>query len=277
MSVAGIVCGLVPPTSSSSTASRRPARAGTGWCASSRDATARRRPTWGAGPWEAELDRLEALAPPALRARRLLDGRAARAGARAADPGAGAALVLVSAIAGSGRPRRARRAAGGRRGARATRIEAIGDEAFARAWAAQPLFADQPPEVAAAAHARPAAAQRGRARRPAARARHRGDAAAVGSTRRAGDAGRRSSSASATRSSARSRSAWAFLPSSCRAPGTPCTSRPRSPSRRTCGCPETLATARGRGTLAVPCFGPPAPRGVARRAHLGRRVAPAGA
>ena len=53
-------------------------------------------PDLGPGPWEAELDRLEALAD---------------------------------------------------------RIEAIGAEAFAREWAAQPLFADQPPEVAAAAHA----------------------------------------------------------------------------------------------------------------------------
>ena len=35
----------------------------------------------------------------------------------------------------------------------ADRIEAIGVEAFAREWAAQPLFAGQPAEVAAAAHA----------------------------------------------------------------------------------------------------------------------------
>ncbi|MDO8212895.1 2-succinyl-6-hydroxy-2,4-cyclohexadiene-1-carboxylate synthase [Conexibacter sp. CPCC 206217] len=35
----------------------------------------------------------------------------------------------------------------------ADRIEAEGVEAFARRWAAQPLFADQPPAVAAAAHA----------------------------------------------------------------------------------------------------------------------------
>ena len=35
----------------------------------------------------------------------------------------------------------------------AARIEAIGVEAFAREWAAQPLLAGQPPRVAAAAHA----------------------------------------------------------------------------------------------------------------------------
>ena len=91
----------------------------------------------------------------------------------------------------------------------ADRIEAIGVEAFAREWAAQPLFAGQPPEVAAAAHA-------DRLRRSAAEhaAQLRGlgtgvDAAAVGPARRADDAGDARWSASATRSSARSRSAWA--------------------------------------------------------------------
>jgi 2-succinyl-6-hydroxy-2,4-cyclohexadiene-1-carboxylate synthase len=61
-------------------------------------------------------------------------------------------LVLISASPGLANDgeRAARRAADE---AFADRIEAIGVEAFARAWAAQPLFAGQPPEVAAAAHA----------------------------------------------------------------------------------------------------------------------------
>ncbi len=61
-------------------------------------------------------------------------------------------LVLVSASPGlaDAGERAARRAADE---ALADRIEAIGVEAFAREWAAQPLFAGQPAEVAAAAHA----------------------------------------------------------------------------------------------------------------------------
>jgi 2-succinyl-6-hydroxy-2,4-cyclohexadiene-1-carboxylate synthase len=61
-------------------------------------------------------------------------------------------LVLISTTAGLEDPaeRRARRAAD-ERVARA--IEREGVEAFARRWAAQPLFADQPPDVAEAAHA----------------------------------------------------------------------------------------------------------------------------
>ena len=60
--------------------------------------------------------------------------------------------MLVSASPGLADPgeRAARREADA---ALADRIEAIGAEAFAREWAAQPLFAGQPPEVAAAAHA----------------------------------------------------------------------------------------------------------------------------
>src|SRR6185436_10758664 len=82
-------------------------------------------PDLGAGPWEAELDRLEALAPPAF---------------TLAGYSMGGRLALALAV---------RRKADE---ALATRIEAIGAEAFAREWAAQPLFAGQPPEVAAAAH-----------------------------------------------------------------------------------------------------------------------------
>lgn len=61
-------------------------------------------------------------------------------------------LVLVSASPGlaSAGERAARRAADD---ALADRIETDGIEAFAAGWAAQPLFADQPTAVAAAAHA----------------------------------------------------------------------------------------------------------------------------
>lgn len=61
-------------------------------------------------------------------------------------------LTLIGASPGlrSEGERAARRAADA---ALATRIVEGGVEAFARDWAAQPLFADQPPAVAAAAHA----------------------------------------------------------------------------------------------------------------------------
>src|SRR3954452_21597426 len=61
-------------------------------------------------------------------------------------------LVLIGASPGlvDAAERAARRAADA---ALARRIEAIGVEAFAREWAAQPLFAGQPERVAAAAHA----------------------------------------------------------------------------------------------------------------------------
>jgi 2-succinyl-6-hydroxy-2,4-cyclohexadiene-1-carboxylate synthase len=61
-------------------------------------------------------------------------------------------LVLIGASPGIADPaeREARRAADE---ALADRIEAIGVEAFAAEWGAQPLFAGQPPRVAAAANA----------------------------------------------------------------------------------------------------------------------------
>jgi 2-succinyl-6-hydroxy-2,4-cyclohexadiene-1-carboxylate synthase len=108
-------------------------------------------PDLGAGPWEAELDRLEALAPGAhVLAGYSMGGRLALALAlRRPEPVR--ALVLVSASPGlaDGEERAARRAADA---ALADRIEAIGTEAFAREWAAQPLFAGQPEAVAALAH-----------------------------------------------------------------------------------------------------------------------------
>ena len=109
-------------------------------------------PDLGAGPWEAELDRLEALAPPTFTlAGYSMGGRLALALALRV-PERVRRLVLVSASPGlaDDGERAARRAADE---ALARRIEAIGAEAFAREWAAQPLFAGQSPEVAAAAHA----------------------------------------------------------------------------------------------------------------------------
>ena len=109
-------------------------------------------PDLGPGPWEPELDRLEALAPPTFAlAGYSMGGRLALALALRV-PERVRRLVLVSASPGlaDDGERAARRAADE---ALARRIEAIGTEAFAREWAVQPLFADQPPEVAAAAHA----------------------------------------------------------------------------------------------------------------------------
>jgi 2-succinyl-6-hydroxy-2,4-cyclohexadiene-1-carboxylate synthase len=108
-------------------------------------------PDLGAGPWEAELDCLGALAPPEYAlAGYSMGGRLALALALR-RPERVRRLVLVSASPGLAKPeeRVARRAADD---ALAARIEAIGAEAFAREWAAQPLFAGQSAEVAALAH-----------------------------------------------------------------------------------------------------------------------------
>jgi len=108
-------------------------------------------PDLGAGPWEAELDRLEALAPAGVViAGYSMGGRLALALA-VRRPERVRRLVLVSAGPGLARAeeRAERRAADA---ALADRIERIGLEAFAREWAAQPLFADQPVAVAALAH-----------------------------------------------------------------------------------------------------------------------------
>src|SRR5215213_11596750 len=109
-------------------------------------------PDLGAGPWDAELDRLEGLAPRehAL-AGYSMGGRLALALALR-RPERVRRLIVVSASPGLADPaeRDARRAADA---ALADRIEAIGLEAFAREWAAQPLFAGQPAEVTAGAHA----------------------------------------------------------------------------------------------------------------------------
>jgi 2-succinyl-6-hydroxy-2,4-cyclohexadiene-1-carboxylate synthase len=108
-------------------------------------------PDLGAGPWEQELDRLEALAPASsVVAGYSMGGRLALALALR-RPERVRALVLVSASPGlaDAGERAARRAADE---ALAERIEVIGVDAFAREWAAQPLFAGQPAQVAALAH-----------------------------------------------------------------------------------------------------------------------------
>jgi 2-succinyl-6-hydroxy-2,4-cyclohexadiene-1-carboxylate synthase len=128
---------------------------GAAWDGVARELAGRYRllaPDLGTGPWEAELDRLTTLAPPRFAlAGYSMGGRLALALALRA-PERVTRLVLVSASPGlaDSAERAARREADA---ALADRIEAIGTEAFAREWAAQPLFADQPPEVAAAAHA----------------------------------------------------------------------------------------------------------------------------
>jgi len=125
-----------------------------GWDGVARELAGRYRllpPDLGAGPWEAELDRLEALAPAEhVLAGYSMGGRLALALALR-RPERVRRLVLVSASPGLADPaeRDARRAADA---ALAGRIEAIGAEAFAREWAAQGLFAGQPAEVAARAH-----------------------------------------------------------------------------------------------------------------------------
>jgi 2-succinyl-6-hydroxy-2,4-cyclohexadiene-1-carboxylate synthase len=109
-------------------------------------------PDLGPGPWEAELDRLEALVPAAFTlCGYSMGGRLALALALRV-PERVRRLVLVSASPGlaDAGERAARRAADE---ALADRIEATGVEAFAREWGAQPLFAGQPADVAAMAHA----------------------------------------------------------------------------------------------------------------------------
>jgi len=93
----------------------------------------------------------ELVAPGTLLAGYSMGGRIALAYALA-RPGRAARLVLVGASPGLQDPaeRAARRASDEEL---AGRVESVGVPAFAREWGAQALFADQPPAVAAAAHA----------------------------------------------------------------------------------------------------------------------------
>jgi 2-succinyl-6-hydroxy-2,4-cyclohexadiene-1-carboxylate synthase len=102
--------------------------------------------------FDAVLSDLDALVTPgALLAGYSMGGRIALAYALA-RPERVARLVLVGAGPGLEDPaERAQRRVADE--VLATRVEQIGVPAFARAWGAQPLFADQSPEVAAAAHA----------------------------------------------------------------------------------------------------------------------------
>src|SRR5436190_20383645 len=127
---------------------------GASWAGVTRALAGRYRPLapdLGPGPWEAELDRLEAVAPAgAVIAGYSMGGRLALALALR-RPERVRRLVLVSASPGLARAEeRAERCAAD--AALADRIERIGLDAFAREWAAQPLFADQPQAVAALAH-----------------------------------------------------------------------------------------------------------------------------
>ena len=132
-------------------ASRRPARAGTGWWASSRDATARWRLTWAPGrgrpSWTAS--RRSRRRPSRWRATRWAGGSRWRWRCGRRRAWSGSCSVSASPGLADRGERAARREADA---ALADRIEAIGAEAFAREWAAQPLFAGQPAAVAAAAH-----------------------------------------------------------------------------------------------------------------------------
>jgi 2-succinyl-6-hydroxy-2,4-cyclohexadiene-1-carboxylate synthase len=127
---------------------------GASWAGVTRALAGRYRPLapdLGPGPWEAELDRLQAVAPArAVIAGYSMGGRLALALALR-RPERVRRLVLVSASPGLARAdeRAERRAADA---ALADRIERIGLDVFAREWASQPLFADQPEAVAALAH-----------------------------------------------------------------------------------------------------------------------------
>ena len=111
-------------------------------------------PDLGAGAWEGELDRLEALAPARTftLAGYSMGGRIALHSALTLGPETVTRLVLIGASPGLADPaeRAARRAADD---ALAARIETLTIEAFAAEWGAQPLVADQPARVAAAANA----------------------------------------------------------------------------------------------------------------------------
>ena len=178
-----------------------------------------------------------------VHARRLLAGRAARADLALAAPGAGPAPRADLRERGPRRRRRARRAAGRRRGARrrGSRRSGRGSPASGR-----------PSRCSRAAAGGRRAAHEDRMRTTprttptSARARHR-QMPPLWDRWPSWRCRPRWSSASGTQVP---RDRGADGPPgrrSCRAPGTPCTSRPRPPSRRTCGFPETLAAARGRG------------------------------
>jgi 2-succinyl-6-hydroxy-2,4-cyclohexadiene-1-carboxylate synthase len=131
------------------------AQTGASWDGVVRELAGRYRalaPDLGAGTWEGELDRLEALAPERFTlAGYSMGGRLALALALRI-PQRVERLVLISASPGLANDgeRAARRAADE---AFADRIEAIGVEAFAEEWGRLPLWEGQPDRVRAAANA----------------------------------------------------------------------------------------------------------------------------
>ena len=166
--------------SSSCTASRRPARAGGGRSqalartlsrARARTSRATARPRAGRPSFDACAAYVRALAPAPLHARAATRWAAgSRCTPRSRIPSASSGSCSSARARASPTPASARRA-GAADDALADRIEAIGVEAFAREWGAQPLFAGQPAAVARRRARRPAAQHAGRPRRRAARPR----------------------------------------------------------------------------------------------------------
>ena len=284
---AGMMIGAMPGTSSSSTASRRPAarwdavveRLAANAIARSRPTSAAtaRRPARGRSTFAACVADVLAARPSASTLVRLLDGRPARAARRARGAASASSGSCWSATtAGHRGPGRARARAARPTTRSPTRSSAGRSRTFAARWAAQPLFADD------AARGRSAVARATCLRNDpaglAAALRGLGtgrDGAAVGPARRAGastvavvggerDAkfralGERLAGASCPRRAA----AWSSA-----APATRCRARgSRSGSPRSCS-PSAAVVSRRRQRRATPSPGaaPATPRSTPARA-----------
>ena len=185
--------------SSCCTASRRRAAAGSRRSRRSANAIARsrptsagtaRRPTRGRSTSRPCSADVLALAPRALRARRLLDGRADRAARRARRRRERVARLALDRRLARASPTPASAAPAARPTTRSPiASRGRGSRRSLRAGRALPLFAGQPPAVAAAAHADAPRAVARRPRRRAARPRHRRRWSRCGSACRADDPG----------------------------------------------------------------------------------------